>query len=141
MDPFDDVSMPPPSAGGCLFQLAMFAAPLVGYRYLGLGGLLGGLALMNLAVAWFFFVRRPAWHGVCEACGRRLINRRKGTVAAERLGMPGVFMRYEDLMSGRMAPGSLCLRCGRVYCGCSHPQAVCMCGSQQLQTIAVEYTD
>lgn len=129
---------PPPSLAGCFVVLFMLAAPFVGYRYLGLGGAIGGLALGNLGSIWFFFLRRRR-DLTCEACGQPIINRRSGSELGDRLQMPGATISSADMMSGRMSPGSQCKRCGRLYCGCSYPQTECACGSSQLRTVALEY--
>jgi hypothetical protein len=111
---------------------------IAGNRYLGVGGLLGCLAVSNLLVCWVFGFRER--HGLkCESCGRPVLNRRRGSEVAERLGLPGIFMRTSDFAAGRVSPGSQCLHCHRIYCGCSHPQEVCACGSSSLRTILVEY--
>lgn len=135
----DELPDSPPftAAAGCGVLLLLLPLPFAGYKALGLGGLFGGLGLLNLGMAVFFLVSRRG-HS-CAACGRALINRQSGSTTADRLGMPGVMISSADLFSGRMSPASLCRRCGRIYCGCSYPQEVCDCGSQKLRSIAVEY--
>jgi hypothetical protein len=128
----------PVSAGVCLLLLLLLAAPVLGYAYLGAGGALGGVAVFNLGFAWFFRLRANR-AGVCAACGRGVVRRRADSGDSERLGMPGVFVRSSDLLSGRVSPGSLCARCGRLYCGCAYPRAVCVCGSHELRAVAVAY--
>jgi hypothetical protein len=126
---------PLPFAPGCLFAALLLTLPIFGYRYLGLGGLLGGLAVMNLVQVWFSLTHRP--HGShCAVCYQPVLQQRQPTYSA---GLPGVFLDRADLMAGRASPGSVCLRCGRIYCGCSYPRRLCLCGSHELRTIAVAY--
>jgi hypothetical protein len=131
---------PARSFGGCTIPLLLLAALFLGFHFLGLGGALGGLAVLSLAWSWLFLARAARGRS-CAACGRSVIDRKSGSEFADRVGMPGVFMRTSDLCAGRGAPGSLCSRCGRLYCGCSYPQSACICGSRELRTIAVEYSD
>jgi hypothetical protein len=116
-------------------MLLLLAAPFAGYRYLGIGGLLGGFGLLNLAAA-VFFLRSRRRGFACEACHRPVICAPEQRAAGPSLP---VIMSSAAIRDGRVSPGSLCRRCGAIYCGCSYPQYLCVCGSEELRTVGLEY--
>lgn len=50
-------TMPPPTIQGMIFNICMFAAPLVGYFLFSGDGLIIGLTVSCFGWVWFFFIR------------------------------------------------------------------------------------